>query len=543
MTTYELTKPRNATPARKYFLAVVLVLLALTLTGARQPFWNPLDFVIVDDDAGEWEKADFATIQGALDSGAAWIEVRPGTYTETLTIATEGVTVRSQGAVIPNAGNNTSIAINAPDVTLTGDLTIQGSNDGTGEGDFFQGVGVNITAPNATVQGLRTRDLRSFSVLIATSAAHHVILEDFDFRNLATDRDAQEYSPAAVMLINGTSYNTVRDGFISGHSQGIGTWYGSSHNTIEGNRLENNWGYQGAGAGLIPRSAIEDYGVPGAVNTANRFINNRIDGARSAGFELADLLIDTFVSGNEVRNVHAGFGVQGSEDNKGRNITIESNHFYGDGDGDDGTNWFSGSGTIRDNSFIDWRQDNIGTIYIPDGALGDVDITGNTFIRNGRVMRITASDVNFNRNRVSEPLYSDLIYIDAQAFDIAIEDNRFEGGAMAVNSNGARGLSINRNYIEGYLWLLSGTRDSEVVGNEIYAPASAWLGLAVPTYSIVTGNRVYADGTPIYLDGGAIMYALIADNYVARLDGSAAPLPAGGATNTMRDNWTAGQVP
>lgn len=514
-----------------------ILFLALILTAAA-PIKSP--YAVVGE-PGAWG-VTHTRIQDALDGGATRIIIRPGTYTETLTINSGGVTIEGQGAALVNTGDHTSIAINAPDVTVQGDLTIRGANDGGGEGDFFQGVGVSISAPDAHIDGLKTRDLRSFSVLIATSAAHHTVIEHFDFRNVATDREAQAYAPAAIMLINGTSYNTVRDGYISGHSQGVGTWYGASYNTVSGNRLENNWGYQGAGAGLIPRSAIEDYGVPDAVNTANRFINNRIDGARSAGFELADVLIDTLVSGNEVRNVHSGFVAQGSGDNKGLNITVESNHFYGGGDGDDHANWFSGSGTIRDNHFIDWQQDNIGTIYIPGGALGDVEISGNTFTRNARVMRASQTEgtLRFMDNRILDSLPNSWMLYFADTIQPAeIAGNVFEsgGGGYAIAANQPVPLWVHDNQIQGHVNISAGVIES----NRITANAGAWQPVSVHAGMVVRDNRIHSD-TPFAFQDGAPA-ALVERNYYTRTDGSAAPPLNCPATMTCSGNWTAGQVP
>ncbi len=103
---------------------------------------------------------------------------------------------------------------------------------------------------------------------------------------------------------------------------------------------------------------------------------------------------------------------------------------------------------------------------------------------------------------ITNPQYGNAIYIDSGVRDIWIKDNRFQsdGSLKVIDSNGASRLTITGNYIEGYLWLLSGTSDSVVSSNEIHS--SAWLAIGVPTQSILQNNRVYTDGIPFLVVGG-----------------------------------------
>jgi len=510
---------------------MIKLLFPLFLPFVLTQFLPPMTagYAVVDDD----KSTDYQSIQSALDSGATYVEVRPGTY-EAFTVNTPNVTIEFQGAVIHNNFDvSVSITAAAVGATLKGDLLIQG--DSTGElptGDGFHGVGVYVTAPNVTIDGLRTSNLRSYSVYIPEPSAGYANIRNFQFDNVCTNQNTPCCAATAIMFINGASDGTVTNGVVTGHSMFGGTWYGSSRITFSHNRALNNWGKIGDNCD-VPRRVFEDYGL-GDGNHDNKFLFNHVNGGDGA-FELADVLTGTMVIGNTVRNVNSHFGVAGSANNRGDNILIADNTFYCDGS--DLTNWFSGAGDITNNTFDGCIENNVGTIYIPSDVQGDgVFITDNTFDGNGRVARFSGDNVTFSDNLILNPAYANALYIDNGVTDIWIRDNRFQGdaGLQAVNSNGASDLTITGNYIEGHLALLAGTSNSVVSGNEIRS--SAWLAIGVPHRSRVMDNDIYTDGTPLFIDNG-ITGAMIADNFVARLDGTAAALPTCGR-NTCRDNWT-----
>lgn len=516
-------------------LALLVVIISLTgATRAQTGIWNPLAYAVVGQ-AGEWDKQHFMTIQAALDAGATYIVVRPGDYAG-FDVNAPNVTLEFQGATIHNEFDvSVWIGAGAHNTTLKGDLLIQG--DSTGQlptGDGFHGVGVYVNAPNVTIDGLRTANLRSYSVYIPEAAAGYANIRNFEFNNVCTNQNTNCCAATAIMFINGASDGTVQNGVVTGHSMFGGTWYGSSRNTFAHNRALNNWGKIGESCDGT-RRIFEDYGL-GDGNYDNKFLFNDIDGGDGA-FELADVLHGSVVQGNTVRNVNHHFGVAGSANNRGDNILIADNTFYCDGV--DATNWFSGAGWIRGNAFNGCIENNIGTIYIPSDVLGDgVFITGNTFDSNGRVTRLSGGNVTFSDNLIIRPAYSNAIYIDNGVKDIWIEANHFEsdGGLQAINSNGASNLTITGNYIEGHLSLLNGTSDSVVSGNEIRS--TAWLGVGVPTRSIVRDNLIFNDGTPILVAGAAIQGSAIYDNFYAKYDGTTSSTPPDCGANTCRDNWT-----
>lgn len=519
---------------RRITAVLAILLLALLLTGLASP---PQAYVVVDDDPMfAAPGTTFSTIQAAEDSGALYIVVRPGTYTETVAIDTPNVTIEFQGAVIPNDGLSRSVTIAADGVTLKGDVCVVGTHDGAGEnGDFSQGVGFYVDASNVTLDGVCVRNTRSFGIAINNGAVHNVTIANCTLSNVATSPEPKLYASMAIQIM-GADDNTVHDCLISGWSGGIHTWYDADRNNVHDNRGANNYGWIGSGGQYTPRAFIEDYGVDGAENDDNHFYNNYIDGTNGSAFELADILNNPHVVGNVVRNAYGGFTVQGSDDNKARGVLIAHNTFYGDGD--DATNWFSGQGSVERNTFNNWRQDNIGTIYVPTDGLG-VDITGNTFNGGGRIVRFSAtSGVSWFRDNWinnAAPQGNGLIYVaDTTNPNLIIEGNTFQGTNSRVVFSYLP-VTVRNNYIEGVVW---GGAGSVIDGNTIRA--DEWTAVYAYPSTTVTNNRILTSGAGVTLEGG---YSLIGRNYITKLDGSAAGLPNCGALNTCVGNWTAGQLP
>lgn len=489
----------------------------------------------VVDDTPALMPGQFTTVQAALDSGATWIEVRPGEYGG-FALNRSNVTLRMQGARFYNNEDLTIwIDVAAEGATIQGDWEIYGAGDGSTLGDNFHGTAIYNNAAHVTLQGLRCTNLIAFCVISPVATAHHVTIRDCDIRNVATTPEPPLLTGTAILFINGSSYNTVRDCRIEGQSQAIGTWYGASFNRIYDNELVNNYGWIGAGS---PRSAVEDYGVPGAENQGNWFYGNRVDGSNASAFELADELQNVVVRHNEVRNAAAGFWMGGTADNKSLNATIEGNTFFGDGD--DETNWFSGSGVIRGNTWHGWTSNGVGTIHVPSDGLGDVTIEGNVFRGGGMVLRSSAAGglLRFTGNEIdgaTHPNLGILYFADAPTATATIEGNRFVNiTGRAVNQNAGTALTIRNNLIYGAVWAGAG---STIEGNTFYTAFEAWTPLYIQSGVIARNNRIFADNTPVVVSGSATGTVVI-DNFVARQDGSAAPLPICPVGNRCEGNWT-----
>lgn len=517
---------------------LALVLFALFLMGTSPAVSGIGDYAIVDDNPAP-VRGTYPTVQAAIDSGAEWIEVRAGDNYPKFNLNRPNVTIVMQGARFHNDNDVTVwIEVTAVGSTITGDWEIYGDADGTELGDFFTGTGVYNNASYVTLEGLKCTNLLSFCVLNPVATANNVTIRDCHIQNVATSPTPQLLAGTAILFINESSHNTVRDCYISGQSQAIGTWYGASYNQVYDNHLQDNYGWIGANS---PRSAIEDYGEPGAENYSNWFYNNYVDGSNASAFELADRLWNVRVIGNEVHNVHAGFWMGGSGGDYSRNATIEGNAFYGHAGGV--SNWFSGTGRIEDNLFFNWDETaTTGVVFVPSDGLGDVVITGNTFDGGQSPLRYSApvGTLRFSDNTVQNTDNNSiglLYFADCPSCKAVISDNLFQNNGLArvVNQNANTALTVRDNIIYGGgIWVGA---NSVITGNTFYTPHDVWTPVYVNSGMVVRDNFIYADNTPIVVDGGATGVR-ITDNFVARQDGSTAPLPNCGANNVCDGNWT-----
>lgn len=520
---------------------LILILLTLTLTGAtphteakRLAVLSP-DHVIVDDNPLT-VRGYYPTVQDAINSGACHIEVRAGEY-DGFTLNRPCITIEMQGARFHNTTVTVWIETAAEGVVIRGDWEIYGDNTGVALGDFYNGTGVHNAAAYVTLEGLKCTNLLSFCVLSPTAAAHDVKIRDCTIRNVAISPTPQLLAGTAILFINGSSHNEVTGCDISGQSQAIGTWYGASHNRIHHNDLIDNYGWIGVNQ---PRSAIEDYGEPGAENTGNWFYNNYVDGSNASAFELADRLWDVRVFNNEVRNVQAGFWMGGSGGDYSRNAVIENNDFYGHGGVV--SNWFSGTGTIKNNRFYNWDETaTTGVIFVPSDGLGDVVIDGNTFDGGQSPLRYSApvGTLRFSGNTVQniDNASIGLIYLaDCPTCKAVIKNNLFQNNGLArvVNQNANTPVTFRDNIVYGAIWV---GEDSLITGNDFYGAVGMWTPVYVYSGTIVRDNRIYHNGDAMVIDGGATG-AVIVDNLVARQDGTAAALPVCNTANTCRDNFT-----
>jgi len=522
-----------------FVLIFGLLPFLLPSTAIGQGLWNPVGYAIVNNTPGEWDVQHYTTIQSAVDSGASHIRVMAGDYAEWVNIPHALTLECDANTTLLNDGSGVSIAINAPDVTIKG-CEIVGEFDGTAAalGDSAHGTGVLIQGVDAHIDGLKTVNLAGFSIFSSNIDADRATIENFDFRNVATNRDAHKCASTAIQFLAGSEGHAIRNGKVSGYSQAIGLWYGASNSVVSGNRLLNNYGWIGSSCD-DSRSAIEDYGLnEGNVN--NRYVGNYIDGSNSNGFELADVLDDITVSGNTTRNTYGGaFGVAGSGANRGRNIRISDNTFYGTLGNN--TNWVSGSVDISGNLFIGYTQNNLGTLFIPADGLGGVKITNNTFDGNGRILHAQRGGVEFTGNTVFGGTYSDHLYLDSGVDSFLIADNQMRGHvARAINApNGATGVVVRDNTIDGEVMAGEG---AWITGNTVHGGAG--VGIVIQHRAVVMGNYATSDILPYFLLNPT--YALVERNYGVLTNGGAVTVPNNTnclPSSTCVSNWTSGQVP
>lgn len=518
---------------------LALLILVFSLIGATPAISQ--DYAIVDDNPIT-ARGYYLTIGAALQSAATTIEVRDGAYPESVTIDRPITLLCRDGATLLNSGAGVSIYIAAPGVTIR-DCEIEGNHDGNPDiGDYWNGTGIHDLAGYSHIDGLKTRNLRGFSYINATANANNVILENFNFQNVGTVRDEHKCVQYSILFIGENEGHIIRNGRVRGTSEAIGLWYGVSRTTVQGNTLNDNYGWIGANCNGA-RSAIEDYGL-GRGNTGNRYLDNIIDGTNGWGFELADVLFDTLVSRNTTRNTYGGaFGVWGSGMNRGVNMRIEGNTFYGLGGGVwDKSNMFGGDGVISGNRFINYLENNTGAILIPSAEVGRQVIRDNEFINSGLITRVATGGVLIEGNEANVTQYNTAIYIDPTVTGLnTIRNNYLEAyGHRVINAPYSPVRFEGNETMGGVIEVATG---SWVIGNDVTVMDCGWTALIAQTGGVYRENIIRCDGIPILVPS-ATDNALIERNFVTRLDGSAnSNLPACSGTNTCSGNWTVGQVP
>lgn len=495
------------------------------------------DYAIVDDNPVT-ARGYYLTIGAAVASGATTIEVREGLYPESVTIDRPLTLLCREGATFINDGLSASLSITAA-VTVK-NCEIEGSHTGGEIGGYGDGTGVYVTAPNVHLDGLITRNLKSFSVLAV--GINNLLLENYDFSNVATDPNTPLLAQYAIHL-NSVDDSVIRNGFVTGASQAAGLWYHADNNRIYSNRFIDNYGYVGNIGNYIPRSVVEVYGVVDAENNGNWIYDNEIDGGRGA-IELADILNNTVVRDNVIRNTESCFVALGSGTNHSTNLTIAGNHCYGSGQAGQASNHITGERvTVKDNWFYNYRNDNTGTLYVWGGAAAAVVIDGNVFVENSTTVRVSNGDVIFRDNTVLDHLGGLYFRVDTDAGRVTIDRNTFNGVAACIDTNGVDGLTVTDNTVFGCLWLHNQTRNAVVRGNTVTTPGMWGIGLYAPTHSTVTDNEISA-WNPVHIQNGATDYLKLTDNYLTNETGGAVgSLPSCSGTNTCSNNWTVGQTP
>ena len=514
------------------------------------------------------QRNQYTTIQDAINSGAAWIDVRPDVYEEVLTIG-HRCTINAYGAVLSPPNDANAITIVQDGVLIEG-LEVLGTHDGSANvGDFGMGVGVIMAAKYITLSRVTIRNTRSFAVLGSGTGVQGCKVQNCTILNQAADRTQIKYTNAAVLFINGAYGNDISFNHIEGWSQAVGLWYGASNNLVQSNRIQRNYGYipvanlsrdiwanrSSAFAGTGTRSACEDYGVPNAENTGNRWLDNEIDGATSAGLELADALINTLAQGNVIRNFSAGrveqgiieggggIGVAGTA--LGYNVKVLDNTIYGYGDIPQNYGvglWCGGVGTVsQGNLWVDYVNNDIGTVFIPPESVGAT--VDDAFVRNGMCIR-----VHGQRAKISGS-YTDsgttvgnygVLYFDHSG-NHTIEHPKFTNcPTRIINANQSPALMIDAPQSHNSGGIVVG-QDSIIHNPNLDHMANDWTAILLNANAQVLGGVVKSDNTPIVMQGTS--GAKVEGVYVTKRNGQAAPLPTGSATDTVRGNWTSGQTP
>jgi len=234
--------------------------------------------LVVDNDKAQCKKADFTTIQAAVDAASpgATILVCVGTYQESVTITKNDLRIRAKGA--------------------PGTVVLDGMAETLLAGFYIQNASGNL------ISGFRIQNFHEAGILLdngdgnrirknVTTGAHHDGIE----LRLGSSGNRIEHNLVIDNLASNACGIQIRDA-------------GSTGNVVRHNKsINNNWGIR---VGL---------GATNNVVFHNRTVNNRAFGILN--FSGGD---GTSIKGNRAFGNPTGISIQGST-----GVTVARNHAFG----------------------------------------------------------------------------------------------------------------------------------------------------------------------------------------------------------------------
>jgi parallel beta-helix repeat protein len=267
-----------------HFLVLALIIgmvVAPTAAGKKPPSTpskGGRHVLVVDNDMAQCKKADFTTIQAAVDAASpgTTILVCAGTYQESVTITKNDLRIRAKGA--------------------PGSVVLDGMAETLMAGFFVQNASGNL------ISGFRIQDFHEAGILLdngdgnrirknVTTGAHHDGIE----LRLGSSGNRIEHNLSIDNLASNACGIQIRDA-------------GSTGNVVRHNKsINNNWGIR---VGL---------GATNNVVFHNRAVNNRAFGILN--FSGGD---GTAIKGNRAFGNPTGISIQGST-----GVTVARNHAFG----------------------------------------------------------------------------------------------------------------------------------------------------------------------------------------------------------------------
>jgi hypothetical protein len=115
----------------------------------------------------------YSTVQGAVDAASSWVFVPPGTYNESVTIETEGLTLRGAGydTLIDGGTSGSAIKVASSDITVS-HLSVSTES---GTGNSYHGIHSGSGADFNTIENVFVRD-SDFDGFFLEHGSHHRIL-------------------------------------------------------------------------------------------------------------------------------------------------------------------------------------------------------------------------------------------------------------------------------------------------------------------------------------------------------------------------------
>jgi parallel beta-helix repeat protein len=262
-------------------LALTIGMIVAPAAAGKKPSPPPKGgkhVLFVDDDKAQCKKADFTTIQDAVNAASpgARILVCAGTYRESVTITKNDLRIRAKGA--------------------PGAVVLDGMAQALFAGFYIQ------NASGTLINGFRI----------------------------------QNFHEAGILLDNGDG-NRIRKNVTTGaHHDGIELRLGSSGNRIEHNRSINNLAFNACGiqirdagsTGNVVRhnvSVNNNWGIRvGLAATGNVVFHNRSKNNRAFGILNFSGANGTSIKANRVFGNPTGISIQGSS-----GVTVARNHAFG----------------------------------------------------------------------------------------------------------------------------------------------------------------------------------------------------------------------
>jgi parallel beta-helix repeat protein len=262
-------------------LAVTLGLVVAPAAAVKKPAppaKGGKHVLVVDNDKAQCKKADFTTIQAAVDAASpgATILVCVGTYQESVTITKNDLRIRAKGA--------------------PGTVVLDGMAETLLAGFYIQNASGNL------ISGFRIQNFHEAGILLdngdgnrirknVTTGAHHDGIE----LRLGSSGNRIEHNLVIDNLASNACGIQIRDA-------------GSTGNVVRHNKsINNNWGIR---VGL---------GATNNVVFHNRTVNNRAFGILN--FSGGD---GTSIKGNRALGNPTGISIQGST-----GVTVARNHAFG----------------------------------------------------------------------------------------------------------------------------------------------------------------------------------------------------------------------
>jgi hypothetical protein len=233
----------------------------------------------------------YSTIQAAQDAASSFIFIGPGTFNESVTISTVGLTLEGSGYDTLIDGGTTADAflINSSNVTIR-NLSVQTTQGG---GNNFEGVRGGAGGDSITVDGVTVRASDNFGIRFS-SGSNHIVTEctvkNFDDRGIVIDAGD---SIVKGCVVDGSNSTASADGIAI---------------TFDNFIIANNIVRNAPDFGIVPQAGADDGVVIG-----NRVISSGTDGIENRG-------TDNIIANNRVSDS----GTNDIEDN-GAGTVLDGN--------------------------------------------------------------------------------------------------------------------------------------------------------------------------------------------------------------------------